>query len=141
MKLASEKESFPNERTIEELHRDTLQWLELLSFISVEIKFFTSFLEKHINASSDREIIKTGYSFLTTLDEQKSQCLKLDINIRKHQKDILGMRECEDVYCDNFYSQEHKNWHQKLQDFQLIFHKTKSEIFEFTTPVLKYNRN
>ena len=70
---------------------------------------------------------------IDTLNEEKSNILN---EIKKHETELKGMLECDELSCDNFYMMEHQklaaiifNYIQKDQDF-------KTEIYQYITGII-----
>ena len=126
-----------NERSIEELQMDTLQWDKLLQISTEEIHFLEQYLSADIFQSEIPNIYESLGRFSEELEDIKIEKMELHSALRNHKNDLNGMRECEDISCDIFYHSQHQNISNSIRAHLSKFQELKLRIYRFSSPTLK----
>lgn len=122
----------PNERSIEELQKDTLKWDQLLQTSTEEIHFLEQFLSADIFQVETPNFYENLDRFTEELEDIKINKMELQTALRHHKNDLNGMRECEDISCDIFYHSQHKNLFNNIQVHLSKFQDLKLRIYRFS---------
>lgn len=128
-----------NERSIEELQMDTLQWDKLLQISTEEIHFLEQYVSADIFQLENPHIQEDLERFSEELEDIKIEKMQLHTSLRNHKNDLNGMRECEDISCDIFYHTQHQNLFNNIQTYLSKFQELRLRIYRFSSPVLKKN--
>lgn len=126
-----------NEKSIDELKKETTEWKEDLFRISEEIQFFKSFLAADIFEKSQPNMYERLLLFSDRLESLRTDSLDFNVRVQNHTSDIEGMLECEDIDCDIFYHNEHQKLKLEVQTFFKAFRQLRWEIFNYTSPLLR----
>lgn len=121
----------PNERSIEELHKDTLKWDKLLQTNTEEIRFLEQFLSADIFKAETPNLNENLNRFSEELEDIKINKMELQTALRHHKNDLNGMRECEDISCDIFYHSQHKNLFNNINVHLSKFQDLKLRLYKF----------
>lgn len=136
MKTALKFRKFNRDKSVEELFYNTSIWTAKLEFITIELEFTYKLIKSYPftnNVPNLFERIQLFIQEIETLKKEKNDILR---SIQKHENQLNGMLECNDLSCDNFYVVEHENlaatvfnYLQKQQDF-------KSSIYEYISSII-----
>lgn len=137
MSKATTRKFSANENEIDELLRENSQWKVNMSHASEEITFLNHFLNADIFRKNKPDLEENLESFLTRLENFKSDSLELTMEIHNHRYDIEGMMECEDIGCERFYHEEHVKLDSRIRNFLESFKAFKLELFSYSGSLLK----
>lgn len=138
---ASAKHRFTgNEKSMEEFQLNTSAWKEELLHITDQIQFYRHYLAADIFESSNPEVFQELLLYSDRLESLRVDCQELNTLVQNHRYDIDGMLECDDVGCEAFYFQEHEKLRLQLQSFYKVFQQLRSEICNYTKPLLKQQK-
>jgi hypothetical protein len=127
----------PNEESLSKFHQDVLWWQMHIEFAQTEIQFIykllnSSAFEQHHNLFERLELFKNQIKTETKALEN----LKEDVN--RHNNKMKGMAECEDLFCDTMYLENHDLLQDHFESFSKSFGQLKSKIFNYTGSILKH---
>ncbi|SKB62498.1 hypothetical protein SAMN05660776_2201 [Salegentibacter holothuriorum] len=106
-------------------------WEENLIFISEEINFFGNILESG-KRSVNVEINTEDASYLKEQLELLNKANEIHLTTFFDYKNKLeGLKECDDVQCENFYLKDHLIFKNSLRKHFKDFRKLKVLIFKF----------
>lgn len=126
-----------NEKSVEELQRDTLFWDKLLQTSTEEIQFLMQLISSDVFESVIPNLFEKLKEYSDTLEDIKSNKMELHMDIKNHKNDLNGMLECEDISCDAFYLDRHQKLADRVQEHLMKFQDLKLEIFKFSIPLLR----
>ncbi|MFD0863836.1 hypothetical protein ACFQ1M_16590 [Sungkyunkwania multivorans] len=138
----SDSMALPSEKKrIEELHRDSLNWISELDFIKDEIRFFKKLLRSYSFEPTTPNLFEKLQLFRQQMQEVLNRNMEdLDL-VRKHENHLSGMQECDQLECDQAYLLEHDRLGEEIVGHLKKFKKLKKNIFEYTEGILKASRN
>jgi len=119
------------------IQAEALDWEENLIFISEEINFFGNILvsgKKAINIQINKEDASYLKEQLDLLNRANEFHLTTFFD---YKNKLEGLKECDDVQCENFYLKDHLIFKTSLRKHFRDFRKLKLLIYKF----LKVNFN
>jgi len=122
----------PNEKSIEQLQLDTLNWDVYLQTCTDEIHFLEQFLNADIFQFEIPELFEQLNRFSNELEDLKLEKIDVQTALRHHKNDLNGMRECDDISCDIFYHSQHQNLLLNIQEYLSRFQDLKLHIYKFS---------
>ena len=125
------------EKQVEDLEMDTVQWDTRLQYSTEEINFLMKLLSSDVFSKENQGQEASLEKFLKELDDLRLKKIDLQVALHNHRNDLLGMRECEDISCENFYGSQHQDLIDHIQEHFTKFQELKSQIFRFASPRLK----
>lgn len=129
-----------NEKSIEDLTRDTMVWKESLFQASEEMQFLSNFLVADIFEGSQPNLYEKLQLFTNRLEELEKEMFDLNLLLHNHTYDIEGMLECDDISCDTFYYGQHHQLGNRILSYLKDFDSLKLDIFRFTGKLLRKSR-
>lgn len=119
-----------------EIIPETKRWLEKTDFLNTEINFlrmllFRNFIIKiNTNVEASKRLLKT----LDELQETNTDNLRA---IRDFRVKLEGLRECDDVQCENLYLGEYLNFKEKIYEHLEEVQHVKSLLYDYFGSGLK----
>ncbi|NJW51804.1 hypothetical protein [Salinimicrobium oceani] len=106
------------------------RWLEKTDFINREINFFRMLLFHNFMAkiNPNVEASKMLLKQLDDLQDTNTSHLKA---IRQFRNKLEGLRECDDVACENLYLGEYLNFKETLYEHLEDVQKVKSLLYNY----------
>lgn len=126
-----------NEKSIEELQKETVEWDKRIHVCTDEMLFLKQFLSANIFKKNPTDFYEKLNNFAIELEDSKTEKIDIQLAMRNHKNDLNGMLECEDISCDIFYLTQHQKIQKKLEDLLSKYQVLKLNIFRFTTPHFK----
>ena len=128
-------------RSVEELHINSVHWLTELDFMKNEIQFFKKLLIFGHFEYATPDILETVQLFLSEIDTiYKENEDHIDL-LKQHENQLKGMLECEDLACDQIYLEEHDRVIDLISKHMGKFKILKGAIFEHADGILEVNGN
>ncbi len=112
--------SFQEHHTTEELQvlqlkSEALDWEERLEVINDEIAFFSELLVSGFDDKVKVEINRENLRYLTGKFDEVKQYNDFHLETIKDYKNKLeGLKECDDVQCENYFLKDHLLFKQSL---------------------------
>ena len=126
-----------NDKNVEELENETLEWDKILQTCTDELVFLKHFLTSEVFQPINPETSENLESYTEELEDLKIEKIEVQLALRNHKNDLKGMLECEDISCDIFYQTQHQKLLNRLKDLLANFQSLKLGIFHFSIPFLK----
>jgi chromosome segregation ATPase len=139
MSAIAQNQESPNEKSIEQLQLDTIEWDVLLQTCTEEIHFLEQFLSADIFQSEIPDLYERLNRFSEELEDIKMEKIDLQTTLPHHKNDLNGMRECEDINCDIFYHSQHQNLLKNIEDHLSKFQDLKLQVYKFSDHALLKN--
>lgn len=130
-----------NEKSVEELENDTVEWDEILQTCTDELLFLKHLLTSEVFQPINPDTSEKLASYIEELEDLKIEKIEVQLALRNHKNDLNGMLECEDISCDIFYQTQHQDLLDRLKDLLANFKQLKLNIFHFSIPFLKGKSN
>lgn len=126
-----------NEKSVDDLEKDTLEWDKILQTCSDELVFLKHFLTSEVFKPINPDTSEKLESYTEELEDLKIEKIEVQLALRNHKNDLKGMLECEDISCDTFYQTQHQELLNRLKDLLANFQRVKLSVFQFSIPILK----
>jgi predicted nuclease with TOPRIM domain len=124
------------EELLTAFHHDAQWWTMALGYMENEIGFierllnYNRFQEKTPNLFERLQQFKQEMSIIIT----EIKTLKKEIN--EYEDRLRGILECEDISCDTYYLENHKDLKNRFEKFFEAFNTFKTSVFNYTASVL-----
>ncbi|APS38920.1 MULTISPECIES: hypothetical protein [Salegentibacter] len=131
------REKFQEHHNDEEIQILSIQtesedWEEHLIYISEEINFFSNILKSGLKETIKVEINQEDASYLKKQLELINKANEFHLTTFFDYKNKLeGLKECDDVQCENFYLKDHLVFKTTLRKHFKDFRQLKVLIFKF----------
>lgn len=126
-----------NEKNIDELQSDTIQWDSLFQNNTEEIQFLKQILLADVFDNSIPNLYERLQEFYTEIADLKTEKIDLHEELHNHRNDLNGMMECEDISCEAFYHDQHQRLADKIENHLQSFQQMKRRLYRFCIPLLK----
>jgi hypothetical protein len=114
------------------IQTESEDWEEHLVIISEEIDFFTNILGSGLKETVSVAINKEDASYLKKQLELINKANEFHLSTCFDYKNKLeGLKECDDVQCENFYLKDHLVFKTTLRKHFKDFRQLKVLIFKF----------
>ncbi len=126
-----------NDKNVEELENDTLEWDKTLQTCTDELVFLKHLLTSEVFQTINPNTSEKIKSYTEEFEDIKTEKIEVQLALRNHKNDLKGMLECEDISCDIFYQNQHQELLNRLKDLLANYQQLKLSIFHFSIPFLK----
>jgi hypothetical protein len=130
--------SFNENKSIEELKYNMLQYNKRLKEEIIEYKFYQNLIEASIFKSNTRNLFENLEMFKKDINNTENKALELLKEIEMHSNSISNKLECEDLFCDNFFIESHNDLEKKTYQFFIQCSNFKIKMFEYLESILKH---
>ena len=114
------------------IQSESEDWEERLVIISEEIDFFSNILGSGLKETVSVAINKEDASYLKKQLELINKANEFHLSTFFDYKNKLeGLKECDDVQCENFYLKDHLVFKTTLRKHFKYFRQLKALIFKF----------
>jgi len=114
------------------IQSESEDWEERLVIISEEIDFFSNILGSSLKETVSVAINKEDASYLKKQLELINKANEFHLSTFFDYKNKLeGLKECDDVQCENFYLKDHLVFKTTLRKHFKDFRQLKALIFKF----------
>jgi hypothetical protein len=114
------------------IQSESEDWEERLVIISEEIDFFSNILGSGLKETVSVAINKEDASYLKKQLELINKANEFHLSTFFDYKNKLeGLKECDDVQCENFYLKDHLVFKTTLRKHFKDFRQLKALIFKF----------
>ena len=114
------------------IQSESEDWEERLVIISEEIDFFSNILGSGLKETVRVAINKEDASYLKKQLELINKANEFHLSTFFDYKNKLeGLKECDDVQCENFYLKDHLVFKTTLRKHFKYFRQLKALIFKF----------
>lgn len=127
---------FNRDRSLDELFYDTLHWKHELDFIDSELTFTKHLTKTYPFKKNILNLFERIQLFTKEIEAQKEERNILLNLIHKHENQLNGMLECNDLSCDNFYVVAHEKIAEKIFNCIQKYRAFKIEINEYIRGII-----
>ena len=128
------------EKKIEELHRDLLQWKSHIQLMQDELTFIDHLLNSYIFEPNTPNLFERLQGYKDRIKQVKLSRQQVRKMIMQHEKNLGGMLECSSNECDKMYYQKHEKNKAEFVLCMENFKNLKSEIFNYAGGILKQRK-
>ena len=137
MERILEFKEFHHSKSMDELLYENSQFITNLNFINTELKFLKHLIKKYPFKNKMLNLFERVQLFgiqIDTLNDEKSEILS---EIKKHETQLKGMLECDELSCDNFYMMEHQKLAASIFNYIKDYQEFKTEIYQYITGIIE----
>ena len=123
---------------IDDLHHDTMDWLNELEFCTTELSFLNKLLDKYFLRIKGSQQITDLSKLDTKVNAFRNKTLNvLYQEINSHEKHLAELEERRFIQDEQSIREEHKKFGSDVKAFMADVKKIKKEIFDFVEKELK----
>ncbi len=105
-------------------------WKEETEIINLEIVFYESIVNKKIQ-ELDSNSDSNYQNLIGDLKDLKTENIVFENNCIEYKNRVSGIAECEDLYCETYFLNEHVEFKQKIEKHFSNFITIKSKLFSY----------
>jgi len=127
--------SFNANKTIQELQNNMFGHIEKLEGYMLENSFFEFLLGEPMYKTNKMNLIESFEKLIKRIAivKKKSEHLINEVNL--HVNQIYKKIECEDLYCDNFFIENHNRLESEIKALDVEFAAIKAQMFSYLQKV------
>lgn len=137
MKTKLKKNWLGREKSVEELHNDSRQWISEIKFIDDEIRFLEHLLSSKYIDCLDAGLFTKIEALVTQISDEKIAGKTLIEIINNHETILVDLIKNNNVESNKNYLQTHKNIGREIYIYTKKYKKIKKEIFDIVENVMK----
>ncbi|ARV15843.1 hypothetical protein [Polaribacter sp. SA4-12] len=137
MEAKNSYKCFNENKSIEELKYNMLQFKTRIEEEIIEYKFYKNLLEASIYKSKTINLFENLEKYKKGINATEKEALELLKEINLHSNSITNKIECQDLFCDNFFIKGHDKLEEKTQKFFIECTSFKIQLFQYLESVLK----
>ena len=137
METKMKKDWFGRQKSIEELHNDSRNWITEIDFIHDEMRFL-----EHLLSSSYIDFLEQGYqdkinNIVLKIFNEKGAGKTLKNLIYKHEKTLSDLILTNSVLSNKNYLQTHKKFEREINIFLRKYKALKKEVFDIVENIIR----
>lgn len=136
MEKVLEFKEFHHSKSMDELLHEATQFAVNLNFINTDLKFLKHLIKTFPFKKNMFNLFERVQLFsieIDTFNEEKNNILN---EIKKHETELKGMLECDELSCDNFYMMEHQKLATSIFDYIQKYQDFKTKIYQYITGII-----
>ena len=135
MKTELKFRKFNRDRSLDELFYGTSYWMHKLDFIDAELSFTEHLIKTYPFKKVILNLFERIQLFVKEINTLKEEKNSLFNSIQKHEHQLNGMLECNDLSCDNYYVVEHEKLALEIFNYTHKYRAFKIEINEYISGI------
>lgn len=124
------------EEMLKEFHHDTLRWKSMIGYKETEIIFINRLLNSNAFKETTPNLFEKLQHFKQEIATKTREFRNLKMEINEYEDKLKGILECQDVSCDTYYLENHKELKDRFEEFYIDFNEYKTEVFNYTGSIL-----
>ncbi|RXP63593.1 hypothetical protein EC396_01960 [Lutibacter sp. HS1-25] len=125
------------EKSVQELHNDSIEWISEINFINDEIRFLEHLLSaKYIDCLA-AGLYKKIDEFVDKLKEQKTIGKTLKVIIREQEAILLNLINNDSVSSNKNYLENNKKLEFEMDNYIKKYRRLKKQIFKIVENIMK----
>ena len=135
--IALENIDFLAERSLEDLHYSSRQWLFNIEFWRKELDFFQTLLDRNVDKAESVDQKKQIDHFQHLITYYQGELLdEFHQKARRHEKSTRAMLDGESSKVDNAFREKHNTLFDQIVSFDNQFKQHKLDFYEFISALL-----
>ncbi len=130
----------PLNKTVNQLHQETILQGSQLKFTLFELNFTTNLIDSYAFEPKTANSFLLLQEFKLQTEKLSSENPKLLQEVQKHENALGGVYECSNSSCDSTYYQSHTELQTAIDKHIQDFESLKMEIFKYCENILRYNK-
>lgn len=128
------------DKKLDELHLETLEWKSSIQFIIGEISFIKQLVNSYSFEPHTRNLFERVQEFKEELKKIETSIEKMRLRMVKHENQLGGILEQDRISFDHEYYKKHRLLERRFKLFYQEYRELKSNIFTYLSSVLKGNK-
>lgn len=120
-----------SEEILRDFHSDTLLWKSLVGYMEKEVAFLGNLLHTNMYQEVMTDHQQRFKSYKTELETKTREIHQLKKEVLEYEGELRGILECEDIYCDTFYMENHKTFRLRFEQLFIAFNDYKVKVFQY----------
>ena len=125
------------DKKIQELHSELLEWRSNIDFIEDEMHFIDRLLHSYVFEPRTPNLFERLEQFKIGMESSRKRRESIRAFIMEHENNLGGMLECTSTPCDTAYYVKHEQLQSKVFNYLEDYRKLKSEIYRYAGGILK----
>ncbi|NKI25783.1 hypothetical protein HCG49_04320 [Arenibacter sp. 6A1] len=125
-----------SEEILKDFHSDTMLWKSLVGYMEKEAVFLGSLLNTGIYQDVMTDHDQRFKNYKTALETKTKEIHLLKNEVLEYEDELRGILECEDIYCDTFYMENHTTFKQRFEQLFIAFNDYKVSVFQYVGNIL-----
>jgi len=124
------------EELLTAFHHDAQWWRMAVGYFETEIHFIDRLLSTKIYKEKTRNLYEWLQKFKHELGTKSRETKNLKKELELYETKLLGILECQDISCDTYYLENHKDLKNRFEEFYTNFNTYKTNVFNYIEGVL-----
>ena len=137
MKTKIKKNWLGRQKSVEELHDDSKQWISEIYFIKDEMRFLEHLLSSKYIDCLDAGLFTKIEALVKQISDEKNAGKALVEVINNHEAILAELINNNSVESNKNYLQTHKNINKEIYSYTTKYKNIKKEIFDIVENVMK----
>ena len=119
------------EELLTAFHHDAQWWKLILGYIETETQFIDQLLNAHIYKENTPNLFERLQKFKHEIKTRARETKNLKKEIAEYEDKLQGILECQDISCDTFYLENHKELKGRFEEFYTGLNDYKARVFNY----------
>ena len=119
------------EELLTAFHHDAQWWKLILGYIETETRFIEQLLNAHIYKENTPNLFERLQKFRQEIETRVKETKNLKKEIAEYEDKLQGILECQDISCDTFYLENHKELKDRFEEFYTGINDYKTRVFNY----------
>jgi len=119
-----------------DFHHDAQWWRTAVGYFETETHFIDRLLSTKIFKENTPNLYERLQLFKQELNTRNRDTKNLKKELELYETKLLGILECQDISCDTYYLQNHKDLKKRFEEFYTNFNTFKTGVFNYIEGVL-----
>ena len=119
------------EELLTAFHHDAQWWKLTLGYIESETQFIDHLLNAQIYKENTPNLFERLQKFKHEIKTRVMETKNLKKEIAEYEDKLQGILECQDISCDTFYLENHKELKDRFEEFYNGLNDYKTRVFNY----------
>ena len=139
MKAKEKRDWYGREKSTEELHDDSKQWLSEIDFVYDEMRFLEHLLASNYISFLEHGLDEKSKKLSNEMNAEKKAGIELQTLIQKHEETLGELIKTNSVSSNTHFLDIHKKLEFEMMLFFKKYKKLKRQIFEVVEHIMRKN--
>lgn len=128
-KMPSEQNT--QEEEFSAFHREAEWWKLMIGYMENEIQFITRLLNSNTFKGNTPNLFEHLQQFKGEMETKTKETHAFKKAIEQYGDELKGILECEEINCDTYYLDSHKELKDRFEEHYKDFNDYKTNVFEY----------
>lgn len=124
------------EELLKAFHQDAQWWKSIIGFIETDTQFIDRLLNSNAFKENTPNLFERLQQFKHEIATKTRETKNFKKEIENYEDKLKGILECEDISCDTYYLENHKDLKGRFEKFYENFNNYKTSVFNYTGSIL-----